>query len=94
MTSCYQTSPVFHGDKIVRPLMILQGANDPRVLKAESDDMVAAIKANGGIVEYLVFDDEGHGFSKNDNRIEGWEAALRFLDTHLKGLPAPEPARN
>jgi dipeptidyl aminopeptidase/acylaminoacyl peptidase len=76
-------SPVFHADKIVRPLMILQGANDPRVLQAESDDMVAAIQANNGIVEYLVFEDEGHGFRKSENRIEGWNAILKFLDTHL-----------
>jgi len=81
----YDTSPVFHGDKIVRPLLILQGANDPRVLQAESDDMVAAIRENGGIVEYVVFDDEGHGFTKNDNRIEGYDAVIEFLDTHLKG---------
>ena len=79
----YDTSPVFHGDKITKPLIILQGANDPRVIKPESDDMVAAIEANNGIVEYLVFDDEGHGFTKNDNSIEGWNAILLFLDTHL-----------
>jgi dipeptidyl aminopeptidase/acylaminoacyl peptidase len=79
----YDTSPVFHGDKITQPLIILQGANDPRVIKPESDDMVAAIEANNGIVEYLVFDDEGHGFTKNDNRIAGWNAILAFLDTHL-----------
>lgn len=82
-------SPVFHADKIERPLMILQGANDPRVLKAESDDMVAAIQAKGGIVEYLVFDDEGHGFTKNENRIKGYTEVVRFLDTHLKGVPTP-----
>ena len=69
--------------EITKPLIILQGANDPRVIKAESDDMVAAIEANNGIVEYLVFDDEGHGFAKNDNRIEGWNAILAFLDAHL-----------
>jgi dipeptidyl aminopeptidase/acylaminoacyl peptidase len=79
----YDTSPVFHGDRITKPLIILQGANDPRVIKPESDDMVAAIEANNGIVEYLVFDDEGHGFTKNDNSIEGWNAILLFLDTHL-----------
>jgi dipeptidyl aminopeptidase/acylaminoacyl peptidase len=84
----YETSPVFHGDQIVKPLMILQGANDPRVLQAESDDMVAAIKANGGVVDYVVFDDEGHGFTKNENRINGWNAILAFLDTNLKKLPA------
>jgi len=82
------TSPVFHGDKITRPLIILQGANDPRVIQVESDDMVAAIEANGGIVEYVIFDDEGHGFRKNDNRIEGWNAILAFLDTYLVGEPA------
>ena len=83
----YETSPVFHADKITRPLLILQGENDPRVLKAESDDMVAAIQNQGGVVEYVVFDDEGHGFTKNANRIRGWETVLRFLDTHLKGQP-------
>jgi len=79
------TSPVFHGDKITRPLMILQGANDPRVLQQESDDMVAAIKAGGGTVDYLVFEDEGHGFRKSANRVKGFNAILEFLDTHLKG---------
>ena len=79
------TSPVFHADRIARPIIILQGANDPRVLQVESDDMVAAIEANGGIVEYVVFDDEGHGFSKSANRIEGFEAVLEFLDRYLKG---------
>ena len=83
------TSPVFHGDRITRPLIILQGANDPRVIQPESDDMVAAIEANGGIVEYVIFDDEGHGFRKNDNRIEGWNAILAFLDTYLAGVPTP-----
>ena len=84
----HDISPVFHADRIVRPLIILQGANDPRVLKAESDDMVKAIRDNGGVVEYVVFDDEGHGFTKNANRIRGWNAILSFLDTHLKGEPA------
>jgi dipeptidyl aminopeptidase/acylaminoacyl peptidase len=81
----YDTSPVFHGDTITKPLIIFQGANDPRVIQAESDDMVAAIKANGGIVEYVVFADEGHGFTKNVNRIKGWNTLLAFLDTYLKG---------
>jgi dipeptidyl aminopeptidase/acylaminoacyl peptidase len=78
-------SPVFHADQIVRPLIILQGANDPRVLRAESDDMVAAIEARGGVVEYVVFDDEGHGFTKTANRIRGWNAVVAFLDEHLAG---------
>lgn len=65
--------------------MILQGANDPRVIKAESDDMVAAIKKKGGIVNYVVFPDEGHGFSKRENQIKGYGAILDFLDEYLKG---------
>ena len=81
-------SPVFHGDKIRKPLMVLQGANDPRVLKAESDDIVAAVKKNNVPVEYIVFADEGHGFTKKKNQIEGYAAMLKFLDTHLKGKAA------
>ena len=80
-------SPLFHADKITRPLMVLQGANDPRVLKVESDEIVEAVKANGVPVEYLCFEDEGHGFVKKENRIEGWSAILKFLDQHLKGQP-------
>ena len=77
-------SPLFHAANIKRPLSVVQGANDPRVLKVESDEIVAAVKANGVPVEYLVFDDEGHGFAKIDNRIEAQEAYLRFLDAHLR----------
>ncbi len=80
-----ETSPLFHADKIDVPLMVLQGANDPRVIKPESDDIVAAVKKNGVPVEYVVFDDEGHGFSKNKNRIEGYGRIREFLDTYLKG---------
>jgi len=79
------TSPLFHADKINKPLMVLQGANDPRVLKVESDEIVAKVKANGVPVEYVIFDDEGHGFTKNKNRIEGYGKVLEFLDAHLKG---------
>jgi dipeptidyl aminopeptidase/acylaminoacyl peptidase len=63
----------------------LQGANDPRVLKAESDDIVAAVKQNGVPVDYVIFADEGHGFTKKKNQIEGYTAMLAFLDKHLKG---------
>jgi dipeptidyl aminopeptidase/acylaminoacyl peptidase len=80
-----ETSPLFHADKITKPLIVLQGANDPRVIKPESDDIVAAVKKNGVPVEYVVFDDEGHGFTKKKNQIEGYGAVLKFLDTHLKG---------
>ena len=81
-------SPVFHADKIRKPLLVLQGANDPRVLKAESDDIVAVVKKSGVPVEYIVFPDEGHGFSKKKNQIEGYSAMLKFLDAHLKNKAA------
>ena len=76
-------SPLFHADQIKRPLMVLQGANDPRVLKIESDEIVAAVRANNVPVEYVVFDDEGHGFRKKKNQAQGYEKILRFLDEHL-----------
>ncbi len=79
------TSPLFHADKIQRPLMVLQGANDPRVLQSESDDIVAAVRKNNVPVEYVVFPDEGHGFSKKHNQIEGYGKVLVFLDKYLKG---------
>jgi dipeptidyl aminopeptidase/acylaminoacyl peptidase len=83
-----EISPVFHADRIRRPLLVLQGANDPRVVKPESDDIVAAVKKNGVPVEYIVFPDEGHGFTKKKNQIEGYGAILKFLDKYLKGAPA------
>ncbi len=87
-----EISPLFHTDTIRKPLMVLQGANDPRVLKVESDEIVAAVKKNNVPVEYVVFPDEGHGFTKKKNQIEGYGAVLKFLDTYLKGNPAPAPS--
>lgn len=84
------TSPLFHADKITKPVIVLQGVNDPRVIKAESDDMVQAVKDNGGIAEYVLFDDEGHGFTKSKNRIEGFNRVLKFLDKYLKGVEPSE----
>ncbi len=69
--------------KIRRPMIVLQGANDPRVLQIESDEIVAAVKKNNVPVEYIVFPDEGHGFVKRENEIRGYKAVLEFLDTHL-----------
>ncbi len=77
-------SPLFHAEKIRKPLMVLQGANDPRVLQIESDEIVAAVKKNKVPVEYIVFADEGHGFRKKKNREEGYEAILLFLDKYLR----------
>ena len=78
-------SPLFHADNIRKPLMVLQGSNDPRVLKVESDEIVEAVKQNGVPVEYVLFEDEGHGFRKKENRIKGYKAILDFLDQHLEG---------
>lgn len=76
-------SPVFHAKNIVRPLFVVQGKNDPRVLQSESDDIVKAVKQNGVPVEYLIFDDEGHGFSKKVNRIKAANSYVKFLEQHL-----------
>ena len=81
-------SPLFHADQIVRPLMVLQGANDPRVLQVESDEIVAAVRANGVPVEYVLFEDEGHGFRKKENQLEGWRKIREFLDQYLRELPS------
>jgi dipeptidyl aminopeptidase/acylaminoacyl peptidase len=79
----YAVSPLFHADKIVRPLMVIQGANDPRVIKPESDTIVDAVRKKNGIVEYLVFDDEGHGISKKKNQAKAYQAILEFLNKYL-----------
>lgn len=79
-----EISPFYHVDKIKAPLMIIQGANDPRVPKSESDQIVESIKSRGGIVEYLVFEDEGHGLAKLKNRIKAYKAIVEFLDKYVK----------
>lgn len=78
------TSPLFHAKEIRKPLIVIQGANDPRVIKPESDDIVAAVKGNGVPVEYVVFPDEGHGFTKPKNNMEANRKIVEFLDKHLK----------
>jgi len=78
-----QISPLFHAKNITKPMLVVQGANDPRVLQVESDELVAAVKANGVPVEYVLFPDEGHGFLRKQNRIAASEAYLRFLEQHL-----------
>ncbi|MFY0628371.1 MAG: S9 family peptidase [Reichenbachiella sp.] len=81
----YEISPLFHAENVTKPLMVLQGANDPRVLKVESDEIVEAVKKNGVPVEYVVFEDEGHGFAKKENRSTAYSQVLIFLDKYLKG---------
>jgi dipeptidyl aminopeptidase/acylaminoacyl peptidase len=83
----YNISPVFHGDKVKRPVMVLQGSKDPRVLQVESDEMVAAMQAQGVPVEYVLFPDEGHGFVKKDNQIEAYGKILNFLEQYLAREP-------
>jgi dipeptidyl aminopeptidase/acylaminoacyl peptidase len=77
-------SPLFHAERIKVPLMVLQGANDPRVLKVESDEIVAAARRNGVPVEYVLFPDEGHGFVKKENEISGYTKVIGFLDKYVK----------
>ncbi|MEP7106841.1 MAG: S9 family peptidase [Ferruginibacter sp.] len=79
-----EASPVLHADKIRAPLFVAQGANDPRVNKDESDQMVKALQARGVQVEYMVKNDEGHGFHNQDNRFDFYDAMEKFLDKYLK----------
>ena len=79
-------SPLFHAEKIKNPVMVLQGANDPRVWQVESDEIVAAVQENKVPVDYVIFPDEGHGFRKKDNQIIGYGPIEQFLDTYLKKL--------
>lgn len=79
-----QISPLFHTDNVTKPLIVLQGSQDPRVLQAESDEIVAGVRKNGIPVEYVLFEDEGHGFVKKENQIEAYSKILEFLDVHLK----------
>ncbi len=83
MDNLHAISPLFHADKIRKPLMMIQGASDPRVIKAELDEIVEAMKKRNGIVGYLVFDDEGHGFNKKANEIHANRSILSFLDRYL-----------
>ncbi len=82
-------SPLFHAENVTKPVLVIQGANDPRVLQIESDEMVEALRENGVPVEYVLFPDEGHGFRNRDNKISASEAYLSFLDRYLRGAPAP-----
>ncbi|MFQ6039188.1 MAG: alpha/beta hydrolase family protein, partial [Candidatus Aminicenantales bacterium] len=78
-------SPVFHADDIKVPLLVAQGANDPRVNKQESDQIVEALRKRGIEVEYMVKENEGHGFRNEENRFDFYRAMERFLGKHLGG---------
>lgn len=81
----HNISPLFNTDKIKTPLLVLQGANDPRVLQVESDEIVAGARKNGTPVEYVLFPDEGHGFVKKENQIRAAKVTLEFMDKYLRG---------
>lgn len=83
----YEVSPVKHAMNIKAPLFIAQGANDPRVNKAESDQMVDELKKRGVDVQYMVKNDEGHGFANENNRLDFYKAMEKFFDKHLSGKP-------
>ena len=78
-------SPLFKVDQIKIPMLIAQGANDPRVKQAESEQIVEAMKSKGITYEYMLFPDEGHGFAKPENRLTFYAAAEKFLAKHLGG---------
>ncbi len=85
-----ETSPLFNYQKITKPLIVFQGVNDVRVLKIESDEIVAGVKKNGVPVEYITYEGEGHGFIKKENQVATDKKTLEFLDKYLK----PKPAKN
>lgn len=82
-------SPLFKADEIRIPLLIAQGANDPRVKRAEAEQIVAALRGKGKEVDYLLFEDEGHGFSRPENRMAFYAEAEQFLQRHLGGQAEP-----
>ncbi|QGZ65228.1 S9 family peptidase [Paraburkholderia acidisoli] len=87
-----ERSPVHQANRIARPLLIAQGANDPRVRQDESDQMVAAMKHNGIPVTYLLYPDEGHGFARPVNRFSYYAVAEAFLARYLGGRAEPMTA--
>ncbi|HEU0251421.1 MAG TPA: S9 family peptidase, partial [Pyrinomonadaceae bacterium] len=76
-------SPALHAEQIKKPLMVIHGAKDPRAFKIESDDIVRQVRANGGTVEYMEFDDEAHGFRKRVNSVRAYQGILDFLERYL-----------
>jgi dipeptidyl aminopeptidase/acylaminoacyl peptidase len=80
-----ERSPITYLDQAKTPILIVQGANDPRVVKKESDQMVEALRKKGVPVEYMVFEDEGHGLTKTENAILAWKKAADHFFEHLLG---------
>ena len=85
-----ERSPITYVDQLQAPVLILQGANDPRVVKAESDQMVEKLQSLGRTVEYMVFEDEGHGFAKIANVLEAYRATTSWFEKYLLGPKTAE----
>ncbi len=83
-------SPISRVDRIRTPLLVVQGANDVRVVKAEADNIVAGLRARGVPVEYLIADDEGHGFQNPENVMAMFRALERHFAKYLGGRASPE----
>jgi dipeptidyl aminopeptidase/acylaminoacyl peptidase len=77
-----EISPLNRADRIRAPLLVIQGANDPRCPQEESERILHAVQRSGGVAQYLLFRDEGHGIVKLPNRIKAYEAVVRFLESH------------
>ena len=84
-----ERSPLYKADRITKPLLIGQGANDPRVKQAESDQIVKAMRDAKKEVQYVVYPDEGHGFVRPENRLHFFAVAEEFLAKHLGGRAEP-----
>jgi dipeptidyl aminopeptidase/acylaminoacyl peptidase len=80
-----ERSPLFKANEITKPLLIGQGANDPRVKQVESDQIVEAMRKNKKEVQYVVYPDEGHGFARPENRLHFFAITEQFLAKHLPG---------
>ncbi|MCD5324340.1 MULTISPECIES: S9 family peptidase [Pontibacillus] len=78
-----EDSPIQYIDSMTKPMLVIQGAKDPRVVQAESDQLVEALKEKGRDVEYIVLEDEGHGFSKKANEILVYQKVLQFFEQHV-----------
>ncbi len=80
-----ERSPITYVENVQTPLLVIQGATDPRVVKGESDQLVEKLESLGREVEYVVFDDEGHGFTKRSNELKAYSLAAGWLEKHLLG---------
>jgi dipeptidyl aminopeptidase/acylaminoacyl peptidase len=78
-----ERSPITYVENVKTPLLVIQGATDPRVVKGESDQLVERLKSLGREVEYVVFEDEGHGFTKRQNELKAYALAVEWLEKHL-----------